>query len=121
MFNNIEFLCGVAGFAGFECLKIYKRIWARRAFIPRKQIPLYVFSIAGLAIFSGFVASSIAPGNLLGSIFIGFSVPTNAKAIFEPSQKNYSSKAHDIDDIELIDNEEKNKIQILYDLIFSFK
>ena len=120
MVNSIEFLCGVAGFAGFECLKIYKRIWRRRAFVPRNQIPLYLFSIIGLAIFSGFVASSISPGNLLGSIFIGFSVPTNAKAIFEPNRNSQFEKGHHVDDIELIEKAKKTNFQLWYDLIFSF-
>ncbi len=90
---------GALGFIGYECLKIYKRINARKIIVPKNNRSSYFVSLIGIAIFSGIIAGQLANESIITAIFIGFSVPTNIKAIFEPSL----TRSIDIDDTYLAD------------------
>lgn len=106
---TMEFIYGIFGFIGFECLKIYKRAWTGKDFIPKEHLFIYVVSLLGLALFSGFLASVLSSGNLTYSIYVGFSVPSSVKAVLDPKtnkenvNNNLVGSVNHVDDIE-IDN-----------------
>ena len=92
------FLFGVVGFLGFEGLRIYKRLYAKRAISPVREVWLYSASLVVVAIFSGSLASACAMGNRALALYLGFSVPTNIKALFENSK---AKSVDPVDDISL--------------------
>lgn len=94
----MEFFYGVCGLAGFESLRVYACLWAKRPIAPYTNLPLYLMTLLALGIFSGAVAYALAKGTVAAALFIGFSVPTNIKVALEAARN--SSVAHD-DDISL--------------------
>lgn len=83
----MDCLYGIIGFAGFEALRIYKRLWAGLEVIPERHFSVYVALLGILSGFAAACAHALANGNLANSLFIGFSVPTGIKAILEPAPK----------------------------------
>ncbi|NQT85195.1 hypothetical protein HQ560_00425, partial [bacterium] len=116
---------GVIGLIGFECLKIYKRAWSDQPFSPRKQLLLYLLSLVGLAVFSGFAAVALAPGNFAHAIFLGFSIPNGAKAILAPAHRKGNQPHADVndvavDDVEFEEDRRRGPLAAWYELMFSF-
>jgi len=111
----MEIIGGIIGFLGYECLKIYKNSWRGKHFPPSHQLPVYIVSLVGLAAFSGYLAKALVSGNLASAIFVGFSLPANAKAIFGSSSLEQSFQ---VDDIELAKPSFKVKLRSWFDLIF---
>lgn len=80
---NHSWILGIVGFIGFEGLRIYKAVLRKRAAVPQNRYGIYAFSITLLLVFSGFAAEIMAGGNKLTALFVGFSVPTGMKALFD--------------------------------------
>lgn len=95
--NKMDYLAGVIGFLGYEGLRIYQCLNERRAIVPSKNWPQYLISILLIIPFSSCVAHAVSSGNFGLAIYIGFSVPTNAKMIL----KN-RSKAFHVEDFRLL-------------------
>ncbi len=72
---------GLLGFAGFEGLRIYQRLWGKMDIVPANRPIIYVLILVALGAFSGGLAHILAKGQAITAIFIGFSVPTNARGI----------------------------------------
>jgi hypothetical protein len=98
----MDYIAGLVGFLGYEGLKIYKGIWDGSSFPPKDRIVIYLVSVLVIGLFSAFVAHIVASGNLGLAIYIGFSVPTSAKAILAPkSRKPSEANGIHVDDIAL--------------------
>ena len=69
------------GFAGFEALRIYKKLWASTSVPPLGNRWLYLVIVAMLAVFVGTVVTVLNIQNRGLAVYIGFSVPTNAKML----------------------------------------
>jgi len=95
----MDYVGGLLGFLGYEGLKVYKCSWDGKPLPPKENFPPYLISIIVLGIFSSFVAHVLAAGNMGLALFIGFSIPTDAKAILEPRSRKYKSKGVTVDDI----------------------
>ena len=112
----MDFVFGIIGFIGFEALRIYKRIWAGLPIIPENNKILYIVTIFFISIFSGSVSLGLAENNIIRALFLGFSVPTSMKAIFEKSNNTDS-----IDDIEIQMKNIKFTISNWFNIYFRFK
>jgi hypothetical protein len=121
----MDFIGGIIGFLGFEGLKIYKVVWvSKKPFPPENRLLWYVLAIIGISILSGFMAVALAKGDLFRAIIIGFLVPSGIKTIFEPVIKGGVEGSSDlqVDDIHLSEGEQKKGfLNLLYELLFSFK
>jgi len=95
----MNFLCGVAGFIGFEGLRVYKCLWNRRPIAPAPRIWWYLCAVILIAAFSGVVAMAVNPKNLLEAIYLGFSVPCGVRTILEPGGRRKSIDHDIVDDI----------------------
>ena len=93
----MDYIFGVVGFLGFEALRIYKCLWARRAIVPSKRLFLYIATIILLCIFAAGLAAAFAGQNPGRALWIGFSVPTAIRAVMEPARRS----SIDVDDVTL--------------------
>ena len=104
------FALGIVGFLGFELLRIYKQVWrGRRKIAPLSNTPLYVIILCVVGVFAGCVASAFAGTNSLLALYVGFSVPTNAKAFFAGAEPEASA----VDDVTLKRGRITDKAQLL--------
>jgi hypothetical protein len=94
---------GIIGFLGFEALKIYKKLDSHEPIVYNKQYFLYFTILILLSVFSGVLAHAFASDNITEAIFVGFSVPTNIKVIFNKmpakEKSNDSTNVEDIDEL----------------------
>ena len=91
------FALGIVGFLGFELLRIYKIMWhGKKKIAPLANTVLYCFVLVIVGLFAGCVASAFAGGNALLSLYVGFSIPTNAKAFFGGLEKQEIGSVDDI-------------------------
>jgi hypothetical protein len=93
------FVYGVVGFFGFEALRIYKRIWAKKSIVPLGMVWLYLACLLILAAMAAAVANALSDGRAGLAIYLGFSLPTSAKTIFEQPLRRGSEDS--VDDIEI--------------------
>lgn len=101
---NHSWILGIVGFIGFEGLRIYKAVLRSRPAIPQKRHGVYVFAVILLIIFSAFAAEIMAGGNKLTALFVGFSVPTGMKTLFDDQtpRNGTAADAVKVDDTKII-------------------
>ena len=92
----MDYLPGIAGFIGYEGLKLYKKSWGGYKIISKSHLPVYLISLIILSLFSAIAAHIFATGNHMLALYIGFSVPTSAEKILQPKSRG---KQIEIDDI----------------------
>jgi hypothetical protein len=95
----MDFAFGMIGFVGFEALRLYKCQWSGRSIIPAKQIGWYLITLLAVSLFSGSAAFALAEGSIGKALFVGFSVPCNAKVIFEKGESRRTSMV-EVDDVD---------------------
>jgi len=102
----MAWLYGVAGCLGFEALKWYRRIWAGRPPLNKKNRVAYVLTLLIVTIFSGVVASLVASDDALKALLVGYGIPSGMSWVKPPS----NHRADDtVDDIEVTkDNASRN-------------
>jgi len=95
-------ILGIAGFAGFEALRVYKRVTRNKSPYPQRYRLAYALSLMFLAIFAAVAASLMAPQSLPGALFIGFSVPNGVQAFAGRSDGggDLSTRGVLVDDVE---------------------
>lgn len=75
-------LFALIGFIGFEALKVYKRLWSGQSPMPERRLEYFCVLLL-IGVFVSAVAFASEPDGALKAIFLGFSVPASAKAVFE--------------------------------------
>jgi hypothetical protein len=93
----------MVGFVGFEMLRLYKRLWrgGKKKAAPLDNVTLYCIILSFVGLFSGCVASAFAGPNPLLALYVGFSIPTNAKAILNGTARKSDNADDNVDDVEL--------------------
>lgn len=95
-----EFGCGILGFVGFECLRIYKVLWAGGKIVPSEKPMAYTIILLGISVFSGVIAHAFATGSVPKAMMVGFSVPSGIKAFTDKAKDDDSdAEEHHADDI----------------------
>ncbi|HXU37934.1 MAG TPA: hypothetical protein VN937_16340 [Blastocatellia bacterium] len=89
----MDFLYGVIGFAGFEALRVYKCLWADHPVLPLNKKYFYFVVVLVMGAFSGSLAGALSHGSVVAAIYIGFSVPTNIKAVLQNPRRTTKPRA----------------------------
>src|SRR3569833_269646 len=96
MVSGAGSLFSIVGTLGFEALRVYKRTVAGHEPIPKWKREYY-FGVCAVAVFAAACAWAAGVDEAMKALFVGFSIPANAKAILDGSV-NLGSNA--VDDIE---------------------
>lgn len=92
----MDFIYGIIGFLGFEGLKIYKRLWDGRPIIPLTRKSLYAAILLIVGAFSGVISLALGDGSIAKAVFVGFSVPSILKSLFENPRARRQDPVEDI-------------------------
>lgn len=85
----MDILFALIGLAGFEGVRLLKRVFSEQPAIP-DQTGVYLVALALVAIFTAGIGYAMDLDSAIKSIFVGFSVPSGAKTILEPQAKEIS-------------------------------
>lgn len=95
------FALGVAGFFGFEALRVYKHcLPTGKKPYPKADRNVILLTMITVGGFSGVVAALWSPDDLAKALYIGFTIPTASKYIF--AQPSGRTPPISIDEIEMI-------------------
>ncbi len=86
------------GFAGFEGLRIYKRLVDGGDNPIPDPKPVYFFTVLWLTVFSGLVVWALGIENRGLALYVGFSLPCSLKAFL---RERLGGAEIDVDDIEV--------------------
>ncbi len=97
---NTDFLFGIVGFLGYECLRIYRILTGKEKGkpFPSGKRKFYILIIFFLAFFAGTVSYAFKANEASRSIFVGFSVPSGLRTLIGNDRK---SNVDSIEDIKL--------------------
>jgi hypothetical protein len=97
------FLYGIAGFCIFEVLRVFKNTQIAGKSLSSVIVGgpvFYILLIVSVAFVSGFVALQFSGDDINRSIYIGFTLPTSATAIFTKPEKENQVSVEDITFVE---------------------
>jgi hypothetical protein len=112
---NKDIVFGMIGFAGFEALRVYKKLNSRVSVIPKRNRVVYSGILVVLAVFAGACAYALAKNNPASALFIGFSVPNGIRALLQPASPANGVSATAVDDVVVAGGRDRAKSDFLTD------